>query len=56
MRRGRTTGHENGFQQREIVAVKGSVFVVQAFVMAIAWRSSSLCDDIDPAQETDPRR
>ena len=52
MRRRRTTSHENGFGRQDLEA--GSVSVVQAFM--VGERSFFLCDDTDPAYETDPRR
>ena len=55
MRTWRTTGHENGFQEANRGG--GSASVLQAFVVSDCLKVGlTLCDDTDPATETDPRR
>jgi len=56
MRPWRTTGHENGFQETGSEEA-GSASVLQAFVVSDCLKVGlTLCDDTDPATETDPRR
>src|ERR1700758_1267926 len=55
MRTWRTTGHENGFQEANRGG--GSASVLQAFVVSDCLKVGlTLCDDKDPATETDLRR
>jgi len=54
MRLWRATKHENRVQRAGYVEAGQSV--IQASVVGDCLKVGSLCDDTDPADETDPRR
>jgi len=54
MRIWRTTRHENGVQR--VSHVETDQAVIQGFVVGDCLKVGNLCDDTDPADETDPRR